>query len=82
MNRQTKTTLAVIAAAVLGSIAVHYTSNWLDGGIVQDVQSGSVVLSCDTGEGMKRVEPSKVAGLVDGMWIFVNGAAKQCEVSK
>ena len=62
------------------AVALISFSNWLDGDLVHRVQTGEVVLKCDTGEGMQVIDPKKVTGLRDGYWQFVNGYASACEV--
>lgn len=37
---------------------------------------------CHMRDGFRAIEPAKVVDLMDGVWIFDNGYASNCEVKK
>lgn len=50
--------------------------------LLASVQSGEAQLSCLFQDGWRAVEPSKVKDFFGNTWVFTNGSAKRCEVSK
>lgn len=73
--------IAIIAAALIA--VVTGASYALDDGVYEKVKSGEYKLFCDTGKGMKLVDPEKITGRMDGTWLFVeNGYANACRVDK
>ena len=65
-------------AIAIGFAAVNY-------GLSSDlrkVQSGEVELVCVMKDGERTIAPSRVTGFVDGVWLFDNGHAINCEVVK
>jgi len=46
------------------------------------VQSGEVKLVCVINGEARTIAPNQVTGLMDGVWLFENGHARNCEVFK
>ena len=46
------------------------------------VQSGELELRCVINDEARTIAPSQVTGLMDGVWLFENGHARNCEVIK
>lgn len=74
---------AALAALVIAILA--FTSWLLDAPereILAKVQSSEAQLSCLFQDGWRVVEPGKVKDFYGNTWIFTNGSASRCEVSK
>ena len=69
--------LAGVAVAVVIS-AISYA---LDADL-RAVQSGELTLVCVMKDGDRVITPNRVTDFVDGVWLFDNGHARNCEVIK
>ena len=74
-----KLILISIGAAISFSFAAI---NYAASGDLRAVQSGEVELVCVINDETRMIAPSQVVDLMDGVWIFSNGHAKNCEVIK
>lgn len=77
MNKLSK--LRIFAAGFVlatGFYALNYVSN----SKLRAVQAGEIRLVCFMKSGDQIIKPSQVVGLVDGVWLFENGHARNCEV--
>ena len=70
--------LALGFAIAAGLYAVNY---YLSADL-RKVQSGEVTLVCVMKDEARTIAPSQVTGLMDGLWLFENGHAKNCAVIK
>lgn len=69
----------VVASLIVAAVTSVYIA---DARQVRSVQDGSVVLRCHFGDGMRDVPADRVTGLMDGVWLFSNGHARNCAVIK
>ena len=60
-------------------LAVAFLS-WQDKSLLKQVQAGNKTLACEFKDGWRVVKPDLIVDLVDGVWVFSNGSAKNCEV--
>ena len=69
----------VALIAIVWSLALlnHILSSEL-----RAVQAGEVTLVCAMKDEERTIAPSQVTGLMDGVWLFENGHARNCEVIK
>lgn len=70
---------------VLTGIAISFcfaAINYAASGDLRAVKSGEAELVCDMKDGARVIDPVKVVDLVDGVWVFDNGHARNCEVIK
>lgn len=74
-----KLLLVLAGAAIAFSFAAI---NYAASGDLRKVQSGEVELVCVMKDEARTIAPSQVTGLMDGVWIFDNGHARNCEVIK
>lgn len=65
-------------AISLGFAAINYAAS----GDLRAVQSGELTLVCVMKDKARTIAPNQVTGLMDGVWLFSNGHAKNCEVIK
>ena len=65
-------------AISLGFAAINYAAS----GDLRAVQSGELELRCVINDEARTIAPSQVTGLMDGVWLFENGHARNCEVIK
>lgn len=49
---------------------------------LRKVQSGELELRCAINDESHTIAPSQVTGLMDGLWLFQKGYARNCEVVK
>ena len=70
--------ISIGAAISFGFAAINYAAS----GELRAVQSGEVGLVCVMKDGERTIAPSQVTGLMDGVWLFDNGHARNCEVVK
>ena len=49
---------------------------------LRKVQSGELELRCVINDEARTIAPNQVTGLMDGVWLFDNGHARNCEVIK
>lgn len=75
-----KLVLVLIGVAIsFGFAAINYAAS----GELRAVQSGELVeLRCVINDEARTIAPSQVTGLMDGVWLFERGHAKNCEVIK
>lgn len=60
-------------------ILAGYLSHSMDAKELEKVQSGQVVLVCDTAQhGEHEIKKELVKDFIDGEWIFTNGSATNC----
>lgn len=64
------------AAIAFSFAAINYAAS----GDLRAVQSGEVELRCVINDESRTIKPSQVTGLMDGVWLFDNGHARNCEV--
>ena len=74
-----KVVLISIGAAIAFSFAAI---NYAASGDLRKVQSGELELRCVINDEARTIAPSQVTGLMDGVWLFDNGHARNCEVIK
>ena len=70
---------------VLAGIAISFcfaAINYAASGDLRAVKSGEAKLVCDMRDGERVIDPGRVVDLVDGVWVFEKGHAKNCEVIK
>lgn len=70
--------MAVGAAIASGFAAINYVAS----SELRAVQSGELTLVCVMRDEARTIAPSQVTGLMDGVWLFENGHARNCEVIK
>lgn len=74
-----KLVLVLIGVAIsFGFAAINYAAS----GELRSVQSGEVELVCVINDEARTIAPNQVTGLMDGVWLFDNGHARNCEVVK
>ena len=74
-----KLILVSIGAAIsFGFAAINYAAS----SDLRAVQSGDLTLVCVMKDEARTIKPSQVTGLMDGVWLFENGHARNCEVIK
>lgn len=49
--------------------------------LVKSVKQGDKILTCHIGSEDKQIEPEKVTGFIEGVWLFSNGSASQCKIT-
>ena len=76
MNKLYLLTLGFAVAA--GLYAVNYGCS----ADLRAVQAGELTLVCVMKDEARTIVPSQVTGLMDGVWLFENGHARNCEVIK
>ena len=70
---------------VIALIAIVCSMAWLNHSLSSElraVQSGELELRCVINDESRTIAPSQVTGLMDGVWLFDNGHARNCEVVK
>ena len=70
--------LALGFAIAAGLYAVNYCLS----AELRDVQSGELTLVCVMKDEARTIKPNQVTGLMDGVWLFENGHARNCVVVK
>ena len=70
--------ISIGAAISFGFAAINYAAS----GELRAVQSGEVELVCVMRGDARTINPNQVTGLMDGVWLFSNGHARNCEVIK
>ena len=70
--------ISVGAAIAFSFAAINYAAS----GELRAVQSGEVKLRCVINDEARPIKPSQVTGLMDGVGLFDNGHARNCEVIK
>lgn len=70
---------------IIALIAIVCSMAWLNHSLSSDlyaVQSGELTLRCVINDETRTIAPSQVTGLMDGVWLFENGHARNCELIK
>ncbi len=70
---------------IIALIAIVCSIAWLNHSLSSElraVQSGELELICVINDEARTIKPSQVTGLMDGVWLFENGHARNCEVIK
>lgn len=70
--------IVICVALAFCLVAINYAMN-VD---LRKVQAGEVTLVCVMKDEARTIAPSQVTGLMDGVWLFENGHARNCEVIK
>ena len=70
--------ISIGAAIAFSFAAINYAAN----GSLRAVQSGELTLVCAMKDEERVIDPKLVVDLVDGVWVFKAGSAKNCEVIK
>lgn len=70
--------ISIGAAIAFSFAAINYAAS----GELRSVQSGELELRCVINDDSRTIKPDQVTGLMDGVWFFDNGHAKNCEVVK
>ena len=68
---------------VIALIAIVCSMAWLNHSLsseLRSVQSGELELRCVIKDEARTIAPNQVVGLLDGVWLFDNGHARNCEV--
>jgi len=68
--------ISIGAAIAFGFAAINYAAS----GDLRKVRSGEMTLVCVINDEARKIAPSQVTGLMDGVWLFQNGHARNCEV--
>jgi len=76
MNKLYLLTLGFALAAVFYAVNYGFSSD------LRAVQSGELTLVCVMKDEARTIAPSQVTGLMDGVWLFDNGHARNCAVIK
>ena len=70
---------------VIALIAIVCSMAWLNHSLSSElhaVQSGELTLVCVMKDEARTIAPSQVVDQMDGVWLFDNGHARNCEVVK
>ena len=70
---------------VIALIAIVCSMAWLNHSLSSElraVQSGELELRCVINDESRTIAPSQVVDQMDGVWLFDNGHARNCEVVK
>lgn len=70
--------IMICVALSFALVAINYALN-VD---LRKVQSGELELRCVINDESRTIAPNQVTGLMDGVWLFENGHARNCEVIK
>ncbi len=70
--------ISIGAAIAFGFSAINYAAS----SELRAVQSGELELRCVINDEARTIAPNQVTGLMDGVWLFENGHARNCEVIK
>lgn len=79
MNNGPSPLMITIIAAVL--IVIVSVNALLEVGI-NDVIDGKAELWCEFKDGIRQVDPSLIKYEHEGTWVFTNGHASNCKISK
>ena len=70
---------------VIALIAIVCSAAWLNHSLNSElyaVQAGELTLRCVIDDEARTIAPNQVIGLMDGVWLFDRGYARNCEVIK
>ena len=72
--------LLVLAGAAISFCfaAINYAAS----GDLRAVQADELTLVCVMKDEARTIAPSQVTGLMDGVWLFENGHARNCTVKQ
>ena len=70
--------ISIGAAISFGFAAINYAAS----SELRSVQSGELELRCVINDESRAIAPSQVTGLMDGVWLFESGHARNCAVIK
>ena len=70
---------------IIALIVIVCSAAWLNHSLNSElhaVQAGELTLVCVMKDEARTIAPNQVVGLMDGVWLFDNGHASNCEVIK
>ena len=70
---------------VIALIVIACSAAWLNHSLNSElyaVQAGELTLRCVINDESRTIAPNQVVGWLDGVWLFDNGHARNCEVIK
>lgn len=70
---------------VIALIVIACSAAWLNHSLSSElyaVQAGELTLVCVIKDEARTIAPNQVVGLMDGVWLFDNGHARNCAVIK
>ena len=70
---------------VIALIVIACSAAWLNHSLNSElyaVQEGELTLVCVMKDGARTIAPNQVVGLMDGVWLFDKGHARNCKVVK
>ena len=70
---------------IIALIVIICSAAWINHSLNSElyaVQAGELTLVCVMKDGARTIAPNQVVGLQDGVWLFDNGHARNCEVIK
>ena len=70
---------------IIALIVIICSAAWLNHSLnseLRAVQAGELTLRCVINDEARTIAPNQVVGLMDGVWLFENGHARNCEVIK
>ena len=74
--------MRVLIVLAVGLVVALFAADYALKAELRDVQSGALTLSCVIGDESRTIKPQQVVGLMDGVWLFDNGHARNCDVKK
>ena len=72
--------LYLIMTGVAIAFSFSAINHWMWLADLRAVQSGELTLVCVMKDEARTIAPSQVTGLMDGVWLFENGHARNCIV--
>lgn len=70
---------------IIALIVIACSMVWLNHSLNSElyaVQAGELTLVCVMKDGERTIAPNQIEGLMDGVWLFKNGHARNCSVIK
>ena len=70
---------------IIALIVIICSAAWLNHSLNSElhaVQAGELTLVCVMKDEARTIAPNQVVGLMDGVWLFERGHARNCEVIK
>ena len=70
---------------IIALIVIICGAAWLNHSLNAElyaVQAGELALRCVINDEARTIAPNQVVGLLDGVWLFEKGHARNCEVIK
>lgn len=68
---------------IIALIVIVCSAAWLNHSLNSElhaVQAGELTLRCVINDEARTIAPNQVVGLMDGVWLFENGHARNCIV--